>query len=367
MSTGTRYHLRMLACVGRVSLLVSSVIACAASPSPDGDGGTDGSSGTTAAETSTTVAPTTSTTAGSATTTTESATGDSSESGDPTGDTVTPTPDDCITDVAAGHHTFECDGITFEVEVPEACLQAPCGMVFDVHGYTMSAQMEDANTNMRALGREHGYIVVQPSANPAPPGASWTPDIDDPKVFDFMQRTAAAWDVDPNRWHFTGFSQGGFMSWRFICDHADVLASVAPAAACGDGAAFPDCSFEGEEVPSEPVSIMFMHGTDDALVNYACAEPRVAAAVAHYGLGEAETVDEGEGFRWTRHSGDGVVLEFLSHDYAASNVIIRGHCYPGSTDPGDAPGQLFPFGCEGENGFVWGEVAMQFFIDHPKG
>jgi hypothetical protein len=61
------------------------------------------------------------------------------------------------------------------------------------------------------------------------------------------------------------------------------------------------------------------------------------------------------------------VIEFLSHDYAADNAIIRGHCYPGSTDPGDAPGQLFPFGCEGRNGFVWGEIAMQFFIDHPKG
>jgi pimeloyl-ACP methyl ester carboxylesterase len=220
---------------------------------------------------------------------------------------------------------------------------------------------------MRALGQEHGYIVVQPSANPAPPGSSWTPSTDDPKVFDFMQRVAAAWDVDPNRWHFTGFSQGGFMSWRFICDHADVLASVAPAAACGNGVAFPDCSFEGDEVPSEPLDILFMHGTDDGLVSYTCAEPRVAAVVEHFGLGDAETVDEGEGFLWTRHTGDDAVLEFVSHDYAAANILIRGHCYPGSTDAGDAPGQLFSFACEGDNGFVWGEIAMQFFIDHPKG
>jgi len=301
-------------------------------------------------------------------TTTESATGDSSDSGDPTGDTgVTPTPDDCITDVAAGHHTFECDGITYEVEVPDACLQAPCGLVFDVHGYTMSAQMQDANTNMRALGQAYGYIIVQPSANPAPPAASWTPATDDDLVFAFMQRVATAWDVDSDRWHFTGFSQGGYMSWRFICDHANVLASVAPAAACGDGFAFPDCRFADDEVPSEPLDIMFMHGTDDGLVNYACAEPRVQAVVDHFGLGEAETVDEGDGFRWTRHTGDDAVMEFISHDYAAANLLIRGHCYPGSTDPGDAQGQLFSFACEGDNGFVWGDIAMQFFVDHPKG
>lgn len=36
------------------------------------------------------------------------------------------------------------------------------------------------------------------------------------------------WQIDPMRIHMTGFSQGGALSWRFICDHADVLASVAP-------------------------------------------------------------------------------------------------------------------------------------------
>ena len=32
-----------------------------------------------------------------------------------------------------------------------------------------------------------------------------------------------AFDVDRDRVHFTGFSQGGFMTWKFICDHADIV------------------------------------------------------------------------------------------------------------------------------------------------
>jgi len=291
---------------------------------------------------------------------------DDAADGSDTGGFPEPVPDDCITDVAAGHHAFECDGLTYDVEVPEACLGSACGMIFDVHGYTMSAQMQDSSTGMRALGQRHGYIVVQPNAEPDPPAASWNGAVDDPKVFDFMQRVAAAWHVDANRWHITGFSQGGYMSWRFICDHADVLASVAPAAACGNIGAFGDCAFSGDEIPSGPLDILYMHGTSDALVSFSCFGPRRDAVVAHYGLGPEELVTEDETHRWTRHTGDDMVLELIEHDYAAESFILGGHCFPGSNDQGDAPGQLFSYGCVDPTSFAWGEVVMQFFIAHPK-
>jgi dienelactone hydrolase len=299
-------------------------------------------------------------------TTTDAESSDSDDDGSETGTFPEPVPDDCITDVEPGHHEFVCDGLTYDVEVPDACLEMACGMIFDVHGYTMSAQMQDANTGMRALGQEHGYIVVQPNAEPDPPAASWNGAVDDPKVFDFMQSVAAAWHVDANRWHFTGFSQGGFMSWRFICDHADVLASVAPAAACDGALSFGDCSFMGEEVPSDPLDILYMHGTSDALINFGCAYPRRDAVVAHYGLGEEQVVSEGDGYRWTRHESDAVTFEFIEHDYAADTFILGGHCYPGSHDESGAPGQLFSYACVEPTEITWGEAAMQFFMAHPK-
>ena len=345
--------------------LPSPLIGCAATPGDQGESDA-GSSTTTAATTSSTGPAMTTleaTSAGSASDTSTGATTDATTDAT-TG--VTPTPDDCITEVTAGHHTFDCDGLVYDIEVPDVCLAQPCGMIFDVHGYTMSAQMQDANTGMRALGQEYGFIVVQPNANPAPPASSWVPAVDDDKVFDFMQRVAAAWDVDPDRWHFTGFSQGGFMSWRFVCDHADVLASVAPGAACGNGVPFPDCRFVDGEVPSEPIDILYLHGSSDALVSFACAQPRVDAVVEFFGLGAAEMVEQDETHTWVRHSNDEMVLEFIAHDYSAAVAIIRGHCFPGSTDPGDAPGQFFSFACEPPNAFVWGAAVMQFFVDHPR-
>lgn len=76
---------------------------------------------------------------------------------------------------------------------------------------------------------------------------------------------------------------------------------------------------------------------------------------------------EGDGFRWTRHEGpDRGLLEFIEHDYTAASLILGGHCYPGSDDPADAPGQLFSFECEGRSGFVWGQAAIDFFEAHPR-
>ena len=286
---------------------------------------------------------------------------------DPGTGTGGPQPDDCITDTSAGHHAFECDGLTYDLEVPPQCLAGGCGLIVDVHGFTMSAQMQDANTDMRARGLEHDFIVLQPNANPAPPLASWNPATDDDKVFAFLQRVATVFAVDPDRIHFTGFSQGGFMSWRFACAHADVLASVAPGAACGNGGgAFPDCVFDDANAPSEPLDVLYLHGTTDALVNIACAQPRIDAVVEHFGLGPAMPVEQDDGHRWIRHASDEMVLEYIEHDYAAGSPLILGHCFPGSTDPGDATGQVFSFACEGDNAFVWGEAVMDFFLAHPK-
>jgi len=364
-------------CSAKLGLGCAVVLGCGVDA--DGDGGTDDGSGDASGDATTAADDDSAGPSGGSLDASGDASADGSESassddgpasttddGTDTGTFPEPVPDDCITDVTPGHHEFLCDGLTFDVEVPDVCLEMACGMIFDVHGYTMSAQMQDANTGLRALGQRYGYIVVQPNAEPDPPGASWNGMVDDPKVFDFMERVAAAWHVDAARWHFTGFSQGGFMSWRFICAHADVLASVAPGAACGDSFAFGDCSFMGEDVPSDPVDILYMHGTSDALIGFGCAYPRRDAVVAHFGLGAEEVVAEGDAYRWTRHESDEVTFEFIEHDYAADSFILAGHCFPGSHDESGAPGQLFSYACVEPTEVAWGEAAMQFFLAHPK-
>jgi len=266
-------------------------------------------------------------------------------------------PEGCVTDVAAGHHVFACDGgITYDVEIPSACAAGGCGLVLDMHGYTMNAAQEDAGTAMRALGKQHGYVVVQPTAPGVPPG--WDQATHVPPVFAFIGDVTAALLTDPKRAHVMGFSQGGGMTWRMICAHADFFASAAPLAGVIG------CEFVPPNAPSREVPTLQVHGHKDSVLNFnAFAIPQRDAALAFWKDGAGTVFQMDGGHEATRRlSAAGTPLEFWEHDYAAGNLILGGHCFPGGSDVGALPVQ---FGCVEANTFAVGQVAMDFFIAQP--
>ncbi len=289
------------------------------------------------------------------------------------------TGDPCFPNPGAGHRVYTCNGYSFDVEVPLACASGGCGIILDVHGLTMSAAMEDANSELRTRGGAAGYIVVQPSANPAPPQSSWE-ESDEPAVYDFFTRALAVYAIDPDRVHMTGFSQGGFMTWRFVCAYADLFASVAPAAAAsncpvvGNASGAAACSFTGSELPSRKLPILYMHGrADQNYIPYSCAQPQVDAIVAAWNLTSEGVVESSPTFTRTRWTDGATVVELLAHDYTSDAQVLfvaasklQGHCFPGSTDPGNQPGQLFSFRCEQPASFVWGSEVVEFFLSHPR-
>ena len=249
------------------------------------------------------------------------------DSGTPKGDSTT-TMTACISAVTAGTTVIKCEGFAYDVTVPDACTSGGCGIVLDVHGLSMSGKMEDNNTAMRALGVKHGYVIVQPNANPAPPSSSWTPGTDDDKVFAFLKQAITAFGIDAKRVHMTGFSQGGMMTSRMLCKHADVWASVAPAAGTG-------CTFAGVDTPSREVHTLYMHGTSDALVAFSVGKSQVDAAVAKWKMTAQPDVESDGKHAWHRwKSPAGTVLEFVQHDYSAASFVLKGHCYPGQQGQG---------------------------------
>lgn len=268
-----------------------------------------------------------------------------------------PAPTGCVTDVSAGHHLLPCaGGIRYDVEIPAACALGGCGLILDMHGLTMNATQEDAGTGMRARGHEYGYVVVQPNAPGVP--SSWDQVVHAPLVFAFVRDVAKALVTDPRRAHVTGFSQGGGMTWRMICAHADFFASAAPLSG------LPGCSFSPSEAPSREVPIMQVHGHKDALLNFNLfAIPQRDAALEYWKDGPAVVVQMDGGHKVTRYtSPSGTPFELWEHDYAAGSVVLGGHCFPGGIDIGPSP---FEFGCADEGTFVVGERVMQFFLDHP--
>jgi polyhydroxybutyrate depolymerase len=305
-----------------------------------------------------------------------SATGGSAGSGGSGGAGGAPIPppvaDDCITDVTAkADHVFDCSGLKWNVSVPDPCVKAACGVIFDVHGFSMSGKMQNNNTDLVSLGAQNGFIVVQPNADPAPPLSGWNATADDPKIFDFIQRVMKAFHTDTKRLHFTGFSQGGWMTWRMICDHSDIIASAAPAAAGipgGAGAPEEQCFSKGV-APAREMPMLYIHGTQDSIVQFSQATATRDAVIQVLAMSETATVSTDDKHLWKRwQNAKGTVFEFIQHDYVntkPSIVPINGHCFPGSTDAGGEPGQAAPFGCDPPNAFVWGQKVVEFFLAHP--
>lgn len=277
----------------------------------------------------------------------------------------TPVADDCITDVSAGEHEFMCDGYKFDVSVPEQCLTQACGLIADVHGLGGTAEMADNNTLMRERGREHGYIVIQPNANPGPPTGGWYPD-DYDAVWSFYERTARVFNVDPRKWHFMGFSQGGRMTWNMLCAHADKLASVVPAAYGMDPK--DPCSAKGGQVPVAEIPVFYMHGTRDAVRPFSEGIEQRDNLIADWAMHEDGIVAQDDAQIRTRYTNaNGTIFEFWQHDYEAESTLLVGHCVPGSPDlKGGEPMQFMGFACLDKNTPAWAGEAMNFFLAHPR-
>lgn len=290
--------------------------------------------------------------------------------------------DDCIPDQQAGSRIAFCEGMKFNLKVPPACLTESCGLIIDVHGGGSSARQQEQLTGLAELGGAAGYVVLQPNATIKPAYAfapNWVPALDDDRVYQYARAVEAAFAIDPNRIHMTGFSQGSMMTWRFACAHSDWLASIAPASGTG----YPpgearngdvDCDFDGSEVPIRALDILFMHGVSDDYSSFADAEAKAAriAALFELSLLSADSLDDAA--QQTHYSrSDGLDFFFIEHQYESAYEVsvpilgiqesLQSHCVPTLKLDDDA---RHPYHCEPPNAFDWGQRVLDFFIAHPR-
>jgi hypothetical protein len=274
-----------------------------------------------------------------------------------------PVKDDCITDVSAGDHKFTCMGITFLVLVDDKCTKFACGLIFDIHGATMSGlQMRD-NTLLHKLAPPKGYIVVHPSATASNTGGTWDLTADPPKVGDFFTRMIKAFHVDPARIHVTGFSQGGIMTFWFLKNKTADLASAAPVAGAQPADWFTDAW-------KPRVPFLVMNGIDDQASTIDKSRSLIDSIVKGLSLTPAMQVAGDDHYSWKRWTGGmGMELEYIEHDYGGQPVL-GGHCIPGGVDKPE--GGANNFGLNGTTcttGMIklnWGEIVLKWFQDHPK-
>jgi poly(3-hydroxybutyrate) depolymerase len=252
----------------------------------------------------------------------------------------------CGEPVESGLNTIECDGIAFDVSIPEVCLDESCGVIIDVHGDDMTGEWENDLTSMRELGNAAGYIVVHPNG----PGGRW-PSLssDAAAIRAFVDDLLVATDGDRNRVHVGGASMGGIMTWHLVCDHADLIASAAPLAA-GIG-----CEFDDVRSPSAEVDVLVFHGVTDYRIYLGTARAQRDLAIDAWVMMEQDPIADEADYRWLRWmSHGGTELQFIEFEWEG---VTGGHCVPGADGRG---------GCGADNPVDYGEAALAFYIAHPK-
>jgi pimeloyl-ACP methyl ester carboxylesterase len=258
--------------------------------------------------------------------------------------------------------------VTYDLEIPQQILDNPCGLILDVHGGGMTADTENDGTNMRELGKQYGYVILQPSM----PNGMVTIAYDK-TVFNVVYLIMDELNIDEDRIHVMGFSMGGAFVWRALRDHSDMLASIAP---LSTGAGTEDIRYvpSWDNMPEYEIPIISVLGRNDPIVPPETrGMPLWNAILEVWNMGPALVIAGDDTYTHYRYTNaNGTILEFLMHDYVSNAPvgagIAGGHCFPGSDAHYDPlnPSRYIPYGCEGENSFNIGEEVMKFFIEHPK-
>ena len=147
----------------------------------------------------------------------------------------------------------------------------PLPLVLVFHGFQESGTSIRMMSGMDEAADANGFLVAYPDGTgPGRSSLSWNADgccgyalendVDDEAfVRQIIADAGALAAVDPARVYAAGFSNGALLSFKLACDMSDVFAAVAPVAGV---LVTEPCQ------PSEPVSVIQVHGMTDTAVPY---------------------------------------------------------------------------------------------------
>jgi polyhydroxybutyrate depolymerase len=154
----------------------------------------------------------------------------------------------------------------------------PAPLLIMLHGYSASGDIEEAYLQLQAATDANGMLYAHPDGTPenlpdSGMNRAWNatdgccalavspPPDDVAYIHGLVEEIRTHHDVDPARVYLFGHSNGGFMAHRMACDDAATFAAIVSLA----GATWNDFS---KCRPSQPVSILDVHGDADMTILY---------------------------------------------------------------------------------------------------
>ena len=150
---------------------------------------------------------------------------------------------------------------------------SPLPLILSLHGFTGNGNEHENYFKLRNQVDSKQFLLCVPNGLQDPQGnrfwnatdacCDWffqQPD-DSGYLRGLIDQVISEYPVDMDSIHVTGHSNGGFMSYRMACDHADIISSVASLA----GSTYNDLS---DCDPSQAVHVLQIHGTNDTAIDY---------------------------------------------------------------------------------------------------
>jgi len=152
-------------------------------------------------------------------------------------------------------------------------------LVILLHGYGASGDLQDIYFRYGDRVSLDGFFLLAPDGTRDSSGTPfWNARPTSPEPIDdvayltgLVDEMLDEWAIDPARVYFAGHSNGGYMSYRLACEIPDRMAAILNFAGLSPYEDDAACS------PSEPVSVLHVHGTEDADVPYAPTDGRMGA------------------------------------------------------------------------------------------
>jgi polyhydroxybutyrate depolymerase len=170
--------------------------------------------------------------------------------------------------------TVEAGERPFQLYVPASYVAGtPVPLVVLLHGYRSSAAEQESYFGLKAQADLRGFLYALPDGTRDKQGNRfWNAtdaccDFDQSTVDDsaylhsLIANVRGGYSVDPRRVYVIGHSNGGFMTYRTACEHADEITAVVSLG----GAMWND---PAKCAPARPVSVLEIHGSADETIRY---------------------------------------------------------------------------------------------------
>ena len=153
-------------------------------------------------------------------------------------------------------------------------------LLLALHGGMGSAQQFEKQTGFNEIAERDGFIVVYPDGlgvfkyslhvwNSGYIRAGIGQNADDILfLYTLIKHLQTTYRIDPSRIYMTGHSNGGMMTYRMGGEHAEIFAAIAPVSAAIGGYASPESPYYQISTPTQPLSVVHVHGRLDKNVLY---------------------------------------------------------------------------------------------------